>query len=65
LHAAILVPRSLPAGRFAGIWQLRARGFFLRLLSGLALVGGSIAIMIARSRRRLVAAALIVALSLC
>jgi hypothetical protein len=57
--------RSLPARRLAGIWRLRARGFFLRLLSRLALVGGSIAIMIARSRRRLVAAALIIALSLC
>ena len=59
--------RSLPSRRLAGIRRLRARGFLLGFTSRLALVGGSIAfvIAVARSRRLLVAATLIVALSLC
>jgi hypothetical protein len=56
--------RSLASRRLAGIWRLRARGYFLRLTSRLALVGRSIVIVIACSRRWLVAAAPIIALSL-
>jgi hypothetical protein len=55
--------RSLPACRLAGIRRLRARGFFLRLLSRLAVVGRSIAIMIVR-HRLLIAAACILTVSL-